>query len=231
VFWGRLLAGGDVIAAKGIGGGPMEIVSVGVNGPDQAPAANASNTAAFVGSSAVAGGNAIFITRRKQPELLVSAVGPFHLFSGAVSLNDSGEVAFHAVLDSGETGVYVSNKKGVTPFAVSTDDLRSPQRPVINNRGEVAFMATLANGASGIFMGQDPVSDKVVAVGDTIDGVLVDAIDFFRGLNDRGQIVFIAFMHEWHGKTIQGRSTSLMGAHRPTINDYFFALCFAHRAF
>jgi hypothetical protein len=44
--------------------------------------------------------------------------------------------------------------------------------------------------------GQNPVSDKVVAVGDTIDGVLVDAIDFFRGLNDRGQIVFIAFMHD-----------------------------------
>jgi hypothetical protein len=111
-------------------------------------------------------------------------------------LNGSGEVAFHAVLDSGVSGVYISNKKGVTSFR--SHDGRAPvaSTPVINKRGEVAFMATLANGASGIFMGQDPVSDKVIAVGDTIDGVLVDATDFFQGLNDRGQIVFVAFMHD-----------------------------------
>ena len=98
--------------------------------------------------------------------------GPFHLFSGAVSLNDSGEVAFHTVLDSGVSGIYVSDKKATTPLALSGDVFRSPQQPVINNRGEVAFLATLANGGSGIFVGPDPVLDKVVATGDSLDGAL-----------------------------------------------------------
>ena len=67
VFWGRLAGGGDVIAGKQIGDeGPIEVLGPGVI-PDQAPALNASNTAAFVGSPAIIGGNAIFTTGSKGP--------------------------------------------------------------------------------------------------------------------------------------------------------------------
>lgn len=196
VFWARLAAGDDVIAARKIDGGPFDVLSTGVNGPDQAPAINASNTVAFIGSPAPDGGNALFAVGRKKLEILASDAGSFHVFSGAVSLNDSGEVAFQAVLKSGVSGLFIASKKGVKPFITSSDELLDPQRPVINNRGEVAFTARLANGASGIFIGPNPALDKVIAVGDAIEGVTVDAIDVFRGLNDRGQIVFIAIMHD-----------------------------------
>jgi hypothetical protein len=160
--------------------------------PDSAAALNASNTTAFVGQPNLVGGNAIFTSDHKGINIRASEAGPFHLFSAAVSLNDSGELAFHTVLHSGVSGIYVLSKKSTAPLVLDNDNLRSPQRPVINNRGEVAFMGTLQNGASGIFIGPDPVLDKVVALGDTIDGVVIDAFDFFRGLNDRGQIVFTA---------------------------------------
>ncbi len=195
-FWGRLATGGDVIGAKRIGDESFEIVSAGVIGPDQAPALNSAKTLAFAGAPDPVGSSAIFTVNRKGLTVLASDAGPFHIFSGAVSLNDAGELAFHTVLDSGVSGIYIAAKAGIEPFALSTDDLRSPQRPVINNRGEVAFTAALSNGATGILVGPDPVQDRVIAVGDTIDGVVVDALDFFRGLNDRGQIVFMAAMRD-----------------------------------
>jgi hypothetical protein len=195
-FWGRLVAGGDVIGTKRIGDPTFEVVSTGVTGPDQAPALNSARTIAFAGAPAGIGGNAIFRVDRKGSTVVASDVGTFHAFSGAVSLNDAGELAFHTVLDSGVAGVYVADKRGVRAFALSTDDLRSPARPVMNNRGEVAFIAALSNGANAILVGPDPVRHRVMAVGDMIDGVAVDALDFFRGLNDRGQIVFAAAMRD-----------------------------------
>jgi hypothetical protein len=192
VFWGRFVSGRDAILGRQIGGGPIQILNTGVNGPDQAPVLNASNTTAFVGSPSPVGGLAIFTSDRNGVTLRASDVGPFAIFSAAISLNDRGDLAFFTVLDSGDSGIFVSSKHSTAPLVLANHNLRSPQRPVINNRGEVAFMATLPNGATGIFTGPDPVLDKVVAPGDTIDGVVVDALDFFRGLNDRGQIVFTA---------------------------------------
>lgn len=42
-------------------------------------------------------------------------------------------------------------------------------------------------------IGPDPVENKIVQVGDVIDGFRIDGLEFFHGLNDRGQIVFTAF--------------------------------------
>jgi hypothetical protein len=62
----------------------------------------------------------------------------------------------------------------------------------INDQGVVAFMASpVTAGTSGIFIGPDPVSDKVVMVGDMLDGASVVQLQFARnGLNNRGQIAF-----------------------------------------
>lgn len=43
-------------------------------------------------------------------------------------------------------------------------------------------MAELPNVVTGIFVGPDPVADRVIAVGDAINGVRVESLDFFRGL-------------------------------------------------
>jgi hypothetical protein len=96
VFWGRLAAGGDVIAGRAIRGGPIEILSTGISGPNATPALNASNTAAFVGFPTLTAESAIVAVNRKGFAILASVAGPFQVFSPAISLNDSGEVAFLA---------------------------------------------------------------------------------------------------------------------------------------
>jgi hypothetical protein len=73
---------------------------------------NASNSVAFVGSPAPDGGNALFAVGGRNLDVLASDAGPFHLVSGAVSLNDSGEVAFHTILKSKVNGIYIASKKG-----------------------------------------------------------------------------------------------------------------------
>ncbi len=60
----------------------------------------------------------------------------------------------------------------------------------INSDGTVAFFASLDAGGPGIFTGADPVADKVIRVGDALFGSTVTGLNFFRGLNDNGDIAF-----------------------------------------
>jgi hypothetical protein len=65
----------------------------------------------------------------------------------------------------------------------------------INDEGLVVFMASPSTSpfVGGIFVGSDPVADKVIMGGDTLDGKTINWVSFSRyGLNDRGQIAFMA---------------------------------------
>jgi hypothetical protein len=64
----------------------------------------------------------------------------------------------------------------------------------INSKGFVAFEAKrdATGDRLGIYTGPDPVANKIIAEGDSLLGGTVVLVDFFRGLNDRGQIVFHA---------------------------------------
>jgi hypothetical protein len=66
--------------------------------------------------------------------------------------------------------------------------------PSLNDNGDVAFHATLdGSSTSGVFVGPDPVADRVVATGDSLDGAVVQNVTFCEeGLNDAGQLAFIA---------------------------------------
>jgi hypothetical protein len=66
--------------------------------------------------------------------------------------------------------------------------------PSLNNEGDMAFLATLDDSStSGIFVGPDPVEDRVIATGDTLDGAEVTGLTFCEeGLSDSGELAFIA---------------------------------------
>jgi len=70
--------------------------------------------------------------------------------------------------------------------------------PSLNGDGEVAFLATLDDfSTTGIFVGPDPVGDRVIATGDTLDGSTVQSLTFCEeGLNDPGQLAFIAQLED-----------------------------------
>jgi hypothetical protein len=70
--------------------------------------------------------------------------------------------------------------------------------PSINNGGEVAFHASLDDFVtSGVFVGPDPVADRVIATGDTLDGRTVQNIVFCEeGLSGSGQLAFVATLED-----------------------------------
>lgn len=69
--------------------------------------------------------------------------------------------------------------------------------PSLNAGGDVAFLGTLDDGTTGIFVGPDPVLNRVVAVGDTLDGATIQNLTFCEeGLNDSGELGFIAQLED-----------------------------------
>ena len=124
---------------------------------------------------------------------------------GKPVLNEDGTVAFEASFVDQETSEFVSvimkvDRGSRTPVAGT----RGPfaffgfRPPSLNNLGQAAFHATLDDfSTSGIFVGRDAVDDRVIATGDTLDGSKVQNVTFCEeGLNDSGQLAFIAALEE-----------------------------------
>jgi hypothetical protein len=66
--------------------------------------------------------------------------------------------------------------------------------PSLNNAGDVAFEATLDDfSTSGIFVGPRAQADRVIATGDTLDGLPIQNLTFCEeGLSDSGELTFTA---------------------------------------
>jgi hypothetical protein len=121
------------------------------------------------------------------------------------TLNDSGTAAFYRSFfdDAAQEFVdeIVTGNGGPLTTVVDTRGAFSSfgfRPPSINNPGDVAFHATLDDfSTSGIFVGPDPVADRVIATGDTLDGSTVLNLTFCEeGLNDSGQLGFIATLED-----------------------------------
>jgi hypothetical protein len=128
-----------------------------------------------------------------------------NVFVGVPVLNDGGTAAFErSFFFDGATQEFVTEIVTGSGGALTTvADTRGEfgsfgfRPPSLNNQGEVAFVATLDDGTTGIFVGPDPVEDRVIATGDTLDGETVTGLTFCEeGLNDSGQLAFTAFFED-----------------------------------
>jgi hypothetical protein len=111
-------------------------------------------------------------------------------------MNAGGVVAFDAFLAAGGEGIFTSTGSGPpTTIADSSgpfDDFKGS--PAISLYG-LAFTASLdTGGIVGIFTGPDPVTNKVIQVGDSLLGLTVSSIQSLGrfAINDSGEIVFVA---------------------------------------
>ena len=143
-------------------------------------------------------GNGTTRTLIAAPNGQFTGVGGHH---GETAINNNGMVGFMGWGEEGFLpwqGVYLGD--GVTsPTQVvlakmdgSTPYLAFVTPPAVNDNQDVAFTATLLSGVStGLYTGPDPVADKVLEAGDTLDGKEISIITASRHcLNNRGQIVF-----------------------------------------
>ena len=123
---------------------------------------------------------------------------------GWPTLNDSGTVAFHRFFnDQAGEELVTGNGGPLTVVADTSGPFRSFGQvfgitpPALNNNGDVAFLADLDSGGSGIFTGPDPITDRVIGTGDTLDGSTVTNLRFCdEGLNDSGQLAFQATFND-----------------------------------
>lgn len=113
---------------------------------------------------------------------------------GIPDINDSGTVAFGVELDGGGSAIWASDGGSVTTVVDSHGSFDSFLVYDLNDAFTVAFLAFEdVTFNTGIYTGPNPVNDKVVKIGDTLDGFVVQNIGFERGgLNNPGQIVFLA---------------------------------------
>jgi hypothetical protein len=110
-------------------------------------------------------------------------------FSGDPVINDSGTVAFWALLDSGGQGIFIGNGSGSFQTIADSSGYTVYNPPSINNSGTVAFTAipNTGIGKAGIYTSNgttistyiDPSSPFSVAGGK-------------QSLNDNGNIAFLA---------------------------------------
>lgn len=120
-------------------------------------------------------------------------------------LNDGGTAAFETSFTDPETGEFVTAiVTGDGGPLTAVVDTRGPfgsfgfRPPSLNNGGDVAFFGRLDDFVtSGIFTGPDPVANRVVGTGDTLDGRTVQSLTFCEeGLNDADQLGFIAQLED-----------------------------------
>ena len=97
------------------------------------------------------------------------------------------------LLNQDSIQLFNSTSGKLTTIADTSGPYRKFATPAINNNGKVAFKAILNLGETGIFTGPDPIADKVIATGDSLDGSSVKNVSFMpSGLNNNGQITFFA---------------------------------------
>jgi hypothetical protein len=114
-------------------------------------------------------------------------------------LNDGGTAAFQtSFFDQEQFVTAIVTDDGATQqtIADTTGDFGAFgfRPPALNNLGAVAFSADLDDFVTeGIFVGPRVVQDRVISTGDKLDGGrVVDLTYSEEGLNDSGQLAFIA---------------------------------------
>jgi hypothetical protein len=139
------------------------------------------------------GGNEIFSFKSGATTTITNTSDRFSfLFPPAI--NSTGTVVFKGVLPklAGE-GIYTVIDGVTTTITDNSDSFSFFENPAINDRGTVAFKGVLKAGGLGIFTGQNPVTDKVIAAGDSLgDSTVTDLYFSNKGLNNSNQLVFYA---------------------------------------
>ena len=85
-----------------------------------------------------------------------------------IDMNNAGTIAFRATIAGGNVGIFTSANGGPPTTVVdTTGPFRDVSFPSINISGTTAFLATFdVGGGKGIFRGPNPITDKVIAIGD-----------------------------------------------------------------
>jgi hypothetical protein len=134
------------------------------------------------------------------------------------SINDLGVVAFKAQTTTKGEGIYTLSGASLATIADTNGAFeRFYYTPGINDNGLVVFEGVLKSGPTGLFTGPEPSTDEIIAIGDTINGSTITAINLSpQALNNAGQITFLVQFAD--GTNAVYRADPSSGG-RPTIPE------------
>ncbi len=192
-FWANTDAGGEGIYRISATGGLTTIADDA--GPfDSFPSSLSLNESGRVAFTATmdSGVRGVYSGTGGPTATIADNTGPLDGFFGA-AINDGGEVGFAA---SGPA-VYTGSGGPLTLVADDSGAYFQFDAPALNHVGDVVFFASLDAGGEGIFFGDDAVVDKLIQVGDPLDGSIVTNLPLTGGpkelsVNEMGQVVFRA---------------------------------------
>jgi hypothetical protein len=178
----------------GTGGGVTLLATIGINAASGATSINTGGMVAVHGNTAdPVDFQRIWATNGGPLNTLASPLGsPLANGLSPPSFNSSGTAVFAALLDGGGEGIFTSNGGAPVPIATTADGFAMFfDSPTINGGGDVFFQAVRPGNLTGIFFGSDPMSDRLISVGDPLFGSTVTAVNIGSfGLNDLGQLAF-----------------------------------------
>jgi hypothetical protein len=176
-------------------------------GSDARPSINNSGDIAFVESVVVESMDSvrgIFVGQEGEFTQIAAADPTVGL--GVPILNNAGTVVFQRSFFDETTQQFVEEIVKIdadgtsTVVADTTGEFSSFgfRPPSLNDAGDVAFLATLDDfSTTGIFVGPDPIADRVISTGDTLDGSTIQNITFCEeGLSDSGELAFVAQLED-----------------------------------
>jgi len=158
------------------------------------PAINGSGQVIFT-ASLKTGGVGLYLSNGSTTTTIdyKTVGGLIDTLGGDQVINNSGEVAFiPGMLAFPETSVLKWSGGAITTIADTSGPYSAfVDQPVVTNSGTVGFFGTTDSGQTGIWTGPDPIADKVVQTGDSINGsVLTDVAAFGWKLSDNGNATF-----------------------------------------
>jgi len=155
---------------------------------------NASNDVAYVADLSGSNPTSLFVdTSPGGSTLLADDTDFINLGSvqAQVVMGGDGNVYVRDTTAGGKFGIFRVNSSGITSVVNTTDDAFSNIGFFsVNADGDIVFIGT-SGGVTGLYTGANPTTDKLVEVGDTIDGI---GVQFFTlssdALNDNDQVAF-----------------------------------------
>jgi hypothetical protein len=158
------------------------------------PTINASGVVAAT-AAFNAGGQVLLTGTGGAPTILTNTnTGVFSQFFGTPVIASDGTVLVRGILDSGVQGLYKFSGGSFTAYVDNAGPYSGfGSGPAMSDNGNVAFQGFLDAGGSGIYTGSNPVTNKVIAVGDALDGSTVQSVNLYsEGIDDSGQVAFLA---------------------------------------
>ena len=130
--------------------------------------------------------------------------GPFSFFNAFAPINEAGTVVFHALLDTGNFGIFTSHGEAVTTIVDTSGPLEAPRFPGINAAGTVSFVADLPTGDEAIFTWRN---GRLAVIADTSGPF--SHFGHIPALNARGMVAFSAELDTGGERVVTGRGGPL----------------------